>query len=189
MSAKSRTSLDQRSKGLRQAASTVFVLIAVLPLLILTLTLARVHALQTLDAQIGLSLAVAVALIGLVVFRRLMAQLSDVILALRALVAKREAPTDPAKGIGTTTRLGAHRIPGVGEIGELRDIEATLAARWRAESSAYVGQRVLVYVLNSWTPIVGILQDVTADGVLVKGDRDDVAIGYRRFLGIKPAEA
>ena len=57
------------------------------------------------------------------------------------------------------------------------------------ESSAYIGRPVLVYVLSSWTPIVGTLQDVTADGVLIKRDGEDVAIGYRRFLGIKLAEA
>ena len=187
---KQRSVLDRRSKGLRQAASTVFVLIAVLPLLILTWTLGRLHVIQTLDAQIGLSLAVAVSLVGLVVFRRLMAQLSDVILALRALVARRDGATEPvAKNVGTTERRGAHRIPGVGEIGELRDIEGTLAARWRAESTAFLGRPVLVYVLSSWTPIVGTLQEVTADGVLVTHDGEDVAIGYRRFLGIKLAEA
>ena len=182
--------LDRRSRGLRQAASTVFVLIALLPLLILTWTLGRLHVIHTLDAQIGLLLAVAVALVGLVVFRRLMAQLSDVILALRALVAKRDGGIDGGpKDASTTEKRGAHRIPGVGEIGELRDIEVTLAARWRMESSAYIGRPVLVYVLSSWTPIVGTLQDVTADGVLIKRDGEDVAIGYRRFLGIKLAEA
>ena len=169
----------------------MFVLTAVLPLLIVTMTLARLHLLATLDTQIGLLLAVFVALVGLVVFRRLMAQLSDVILALRALLSRRDGASDTvpsSKAVGTTQRAGGHRIAGVGEIGELHDIEATLAARWRAESTAFVGHPVLVYVLNSWTPIVGTLREVSADGVLVKSETGDVAIGYRRFLGIKLAE-
>ena len=112
--AKQGTVLDRRSKGLRQVASTVFVLTAVLPLLIVTWTLGRLHVLHTLDAQIGLMLALAVALLGFAVFRRLMARLSDVVLALRALVAKR----DDATGIPQKAQAkGAHRIPGVGDIG------------------------------------------------------------------------
>src|SRR5437764_12523638 len=81
---------DRRSKGLRQAASTVFVLTAVLPLLILTWTLNRLHVIHRLDAQIGLLLALGVALLGLAVFRSLMARLSDVIRALRVLAARRD---------------------------------------------------------------------------------------------------
>jgi hypothetical protein len=173
----------------------VFGLTAVLPLLIVTWTLDRLNVLHALEAQIGLALAVAVALLGLVVFRRLMAQLSDVILALRALVAKREAsvPVTAAPGAGAqpgrAPKAAAPRIPALGEIGELRDIEATLAERWQMESAQYVGRPVLVYVLNSWTPIVGTLVDVTPDGVLVKHASREVAIGFRRFLGIKLAEA
>ena len=189
--------LDRRSKGLRQAASMVFGLTAVLPLLIVTWTLDRLNVLHTSDAQIGLVLAIVVALLGLVVFRRLMAQLSDVILALRALVTKHDgvgvAQKTAAKAengaAGAAAKRGAPRIPGLGEIGELHDIEATLADRWRTESSHYIGRSVLVYVLNSWTPVVGTLVDVTPDGVLVKHESKEVAIGFRRFIGIKLAEA
>ena len=41
---------------------------------------------------------------------------------------------------------------------------------------------------NSWTPIVGTLRDAAADGVLVEQKGKEVAIGYRRFIGIKLAE-
>jgi hypothetical protein len=181
--------LDRRSRGLRQAASTVFVLTAVLPLLILTWTLGRLHALHTLDAQIGLLLALAVALLGLAVFRSLMARLSAVILALRTLAARREGGMPAAGKGGDRTETGrAHRIPVVGEIGELRDIEEALAAKWQTVASAYLGRPVLVYVSNSWSPIVGTLRDVTADGVLVEQEGEEVAVGYRRFVGIKLAE-
>src|SRR5204862_7198776 len=81
----------RRSRGLRQAASTVFMLTAVLPLLVLTWTLARLRVLHTLEAQIGLAIALGVALLGLAVFRSLMARLSNVIVSLRMLVAKRDA--------------------------------------------------------------------------------------------------
>jgi len=182
--------LDRRSKGLRQAASTVFVLTAVLPLLIVTWTLDRLHAIHTLDAQIGLLLALGVALLGLAVFRSLMARLSDVIRALRTLAARHDGGMEAAaKGVGRTEKGGTHRFPVVGEIGELRDIEATLAAKWRMEASEYLGRPVLVYVSNSWTPIVGTLRDATGDGVLVEHEGKEVAIGYRRFIGIKLAEA
>ena len=132
-------------------------------------------------ALIGLLLALGVALLGLAVFRSLMARLSDVIRALRTLAA--------AKGAGATAKGRSQRFPVVGEIGELRDIEGTLAAKWRMEAAEYLGRPVLVYVSNSWTPIVGTLRDATADGVLVEHEGKEVAIGYRRFIGIKLAEA
>src|ERR1051326_5358404 len=176
-----RTVVDRRSRGLRQAASTVFMLTAILPLLILTWTLGRLRVLHTPEAQIGLAIALGVALLGLAVFRSLMARLSNLIVSLRMLVARREDTAPP-------THKG-QRIPVVGEIGEIGDVERTLAEKWRIEASAYLQRPVLVYVVNSWTPIVGTLVEVTEQGVLVKHEGQETAIGFRRFLGIRPAEA
>ena len=181
-------------KGLRHTVSMVFGLTTVLPLLIATATLNRLNVLHTVDAQVGLALALVVAVLGFVVFRRLMAHLSDVILALRALIAKRDGIAGveklaPIWQNGGALKAGAPRIAGLGEIAELEDIEATLAERWRTESSHYIGRPVRIYVLNSWTPVVGKLADVTPDGVLIEHESREVAIGFRRFLGITLAEA
>src|SRR5947208_5254918 len=72
-----------RSNTLRQAASAVFALTAILPLLLFVWTVHSLGALSRLQAHLGLGLALAVALLGFWVFRRLMGQMSDLILALR----------------------------------------------------------------------------------------------------------
>lgn len=197
---------DRRGSGLRQAASTVFVLTAVLPLLIFTWTLYRLNAIHRLEAQIGLILALLVALLGFAVFRSMMSQLSDVLRALGSVAAKRDgvrekpaAPiAEPASAMtasvgvtsapkgktGTDKRRGSS-IAGIGQIRELRDIDGTMAVVWQREASAYLGRPVLVTVLNSSRPITGTLVKVTADGVLVEQGGAEVAIGYRRFAGIE----
>jgi len=72
-----------RPNTLRQAASAVFALTAILPLLLFVWTVHSLGALSRLQVQVGLGLALAVALLGFWVFRRLMGQMSDLILALR----------------------------------------------------------------------------------------------------------
>ena len=184
----------RRSRGLRQAASTVFILTTVLPLLIVTWTLYRLRALERVDVQLSLLLALGVALLGFAVFRSLMAQLSDVILALRTLVAwraGREGASPPAASPSTaspskaTASAVAGNVAALGEISELLEGQGTIAAMWQAEASAYLGRAVLVHVRNSTNPIAGTLLEVTPDGVLVEQNGKQVAIGYLRFLGIQ----
>ena len=184
----------RRSRGLRQAASTVFILTTVLPLLIVTWTLYRVRALERLDVQLALSLALGVALLGFAVFRSLMAQLSDVILSLRTLVAWRASregasPTAPspstARPSKSTATASAGNVAALGEISELRESQGTITAMWEAEASVYLGRAVLVHVRNSSNPIAGTLVEVTPDGVLVEQNGKQIAIGYLRFLGIQ----
>ena len=186
----------RRSRGLRQAASTVFILTTVLPLLIVTWTLYRVRALERVDVQLSLLLALAVALLGFAVFRSLMAQLSDVILSLRTLVAwrasregvspaaPRPSTASPSKSTASAS-ASAGNVAALGEISELRESQGTITAMWEAEASAYLGRAVLVHVRNSSNPIAGTLLEVTPDGVLVEQNGKQVAIGYLRFLGIQ----
>jgi len=55
--------------GLREAASIVFALTALLPLLLAVLALHRTGALWTFEAETAVLLAVATAVIGFMVFR------------------------------------------------------------------------------------------------------------------------
>jgi hypothetical protein len=184
----------RRSRGLRQAASTVFILTTVLPLLIVTWTFYRVRALERVDVQLSLFLALGVALLGFAVFRSLMAQLSDVILSLRTLVAwraSREGASPSTSSAATaspskaTAAAPAGNVAALGEISELRESQSTITAMWQAEASTYLGRTVLVHVRNSSKPIAGTLLEVTPDGVLVEQNGKQVAIGYLRFLGIQ----
>ena len=189
---------DRQSSGLRQAASTVFVFTTVLPLLIFTWTLYRLDVVHSFEAQVGLILALIVALLGFAIFRSMMARLSDVIHALGTVAARHEAVREkPAvtaapvsSSSGRPSRAGAAQrreasVPGLGTIRELRDMTSTMAAVWQREATPYIGRQVLVSVLNSERPISGTLVKVTGDGVLLEQGDDQIAVGYRRFAGIE----
>jgi len=99
-----------RSNTLRQAASAVFALTAILPLLLFVWTVHSLGALSRLQAQVGLGLALAVALLGFWVFRRLMGQMSDLILALRR--AAESASRSTARASAEAPRAAVGPAPG-----------------------------------------------------------------------------
>jgi len=94
-----------RTYTLRNAASIVFALTAVIPLLLFTYTLYALNQLKLTEAQMGLGVALACALVGLFIFSNLMARLSEV---LRYL----EEQQDSAGRTGTTAAASA--TPGAG---------------------------------------------------------------------------
>jgi hypothetical protein len=179
------------SSGLRQAASKVFVFTAVLPLLIFTWTLYRLDVIDSSEAQVGLILALVVALLGFGIFRSLMSRLSEVIQALGAAAATPEQPPGAAVPAATSEiPVGPARprdltVPGLGTIHELRGIAGAMSAIWMREAVPYVGRRVLVSVLRSSRPIAGTLVNVTEDGVLLENGDEQIAVAYRRVSGIQ----
>src|SRR6185295_11016989 len=68
-----------RTYTLRNAASIVFALTAVIPLLLFTYTLYSLNQLKLTEAQMGLGVALTCALVGLFIFSNLMARLSEVL--------------------------------------------------------------------------------------------------------------
>jgi hypothetical protein len=68
-----------RTYTLRNAASIVFALTAVIPLLLFTYTLYSLELLKLTQAQMGLGTALACALVGLFIFSNLMGRLSEVL--------------------------------------------------------------------------------------------------------------
>ena len=80
-----------RPNSLQQAASAVFAVTTVLPLLIFVWTLHRLGSLSRLQSQVGLGLALGIALLGYYIFRRLMGQMSDLIRGLGRAVGTRSA--------------------------------------------------------------------------------------------------
>src|SRR5207245_1673886 len=65
--------------SLQQAASAVFAVTTVVPLLIFVWTLHRLGSLSRIQSQLGLGLALVIALLGYYIFRRLMGQMSELI--------------------------------------------------------------------------------------------------------------
>jgi hypothetical protein len=80
-----------RPSSLQQAASAVFAVTTVVPLLIFVWTLHRLGSLSRLQSQIGLALALGIALLGYYIFRRLMGQMSELIRGLGRAVGTRSA--------------------------------------------------------------------------------------------------
>src|SRR5215831_17493968 len=94
--------------SLREAASVVFGLAAVLPILLFVYLLAHANLLAHTDVQIGLLCALVVSVLGFVVFRRMIGQVARLADGLQA----------PA---GTPLAAAAN-VPGLGQVTEINQV-------------------------------------------------------------------
>ena len=207
-----------RTDTLRNAASIVFALTAVIPLLLFTYTLYSLNQLKLTEAQMGLGVALTCALVGLFIFSNLMGRLSEV---LRYLEEQHDAGARPAAAVpgpaDTAARSaepasphavpapvhpGGLVIPGLGTItaasraasaarqaaGIFDEVQKTM---WQAEAQRHLGRRVLISVKNSTEPIEGSLAQIAEDGVLLEQGDERVAISYLRITNIEidPAQS
>src|SRR5262245_39641657 len=89
-----------RQQGLRQAAAVIFALVAIVPLLVFAWTLHILDVIKRTEAQVGLALSLAVAMLGFWMFRVMLSRMSEVVQALVAAVdqanrvARRQAPVE-----------------------------------------------------------------------------------------------
>ncbi len=103
----------QRSVRLRDAAFTIFALIAILPLLLFLFYMWRFERLNETEGQVGLLLALLIAVLGFVLFRQLVDRISDLGRAL-----ERASP-----GQGTTPISDQSTVvPGLGRVAEIGEI-------------------------------------------------------------------
>lgn len=100
-----------RPNPLRHAASAVFAVTAIVPLMIFVWTLHRLGALSQLQSQVGLGLALGIALLGFYIFRRLVGQMSELIQALGKAMerAARSVATPPPAAGAQTKPMAANR--------------------------------------------------------------------------------
>ncbi len=111
---------------LREAASTIFALTAILPLLVFVYFMWRFRLLESTEAQLGIFFALAVALLGYALFRRLTQRVADLGRALgQAVIAppvaadKSAAPAQkPVAAKGSATAA----VPGLGQVNEIGEI-------------------------------------------------------------------
>src|SRR6202035_221031 len=102
--------------SLREAASVVFALVALLPILLLVYLLSRHELMHSTEAQVGLLAAIGVSVLGFVVFRRMMDQISALA---QGFIAPTEAKPETLRRVER-----ASAVPGLGEvteIGQVRD--------------------------------------------------------------------
>lgn len=203
-----------RTYTLRNAASIVFALTAVIPLLLFTYTLYLLGQLGVFQAQMGLGVALGCALVGLFIFSNLMARLSEVLRFLEEQPASAPAASGTAE-TGSAERTsrpvttatngpvsppwpgpGGLVVPGLGTITAAS--RAASAARqaagvfdevqktmWHAEAQRHLGRRVLISVKNAPEPIAGSLAQIAEDGVLLEQDDQRVAVSYLRITNIE----
>ena len=201
-----------RTYTLRNAASIVFALTAVIPLLLFTYTLYSLNQLKLTEAQMGLGVALGCALVGLFIFSNLMGRLSEVLRYLEQQHDDGAHPTGPTAGPAETAARsvapapvhaaaapmhhGGLVIPGLGTItaasraasaarqaaGIFDEVQKTM---WQAEAQRHLGRRVLISVKNSTEPIEGSLAQIAEDGVLLEQGDERVAISYLRITNIE----
>ncbi|HEY2995043.1 MAG TPA: hypothetical protein VGM22_19690 [Methylomirabilota bacterium] len=206
---------DERSKqqGLQQAASVIFALVAVVPLLIFAYTLHALGAIRSTQAQISLGLALAISLLGFWMFRSMLGRMAEVVQALAAAVeqanrirrpagpvtstaapaavpagAASAAPraANAAMAAGPAKKIAVDRggIPGVGNIREIAEVARTMDVLWQREATAHVGKRVSISVANAKDPLIGVISEVSDDGFILDQADGQNAIAYRRVTGI-----
>ena len=204
---------NARTYTLRNAASIVFALTAVIPLLLFTYTLYLLGQLGQFQAQMGLGVALGCALVGLFIFSNLMARLGEVLRFLEGQPAAAETPDSAAatsedraaRPVSVATNgpaslpwsgPGGLLVPGLGTITAAS--RAASAARqaagifddvqktmWHAEAQRHLGRRVLISVKNAPEPIAGSLAQIAEDGVLLEQDDERVAVSYLRITNIE----
>jgi signal transduction histidine kinase len=106
-----------RTMSLREAASVVFALVALLPILLLVYLLSRHEMLHNLEAQLGLLAAVGVSILGFLVFRKMVDQIAQ-------LAQGFLAPSEVKPEALRRADRAAAAVPGLGEvteIGQVRD--------------------------------------------------------------------
>jgi hypothetical protein len=128
--------------SLQQAASAVFGVTTVVPLLIFVWTLHRIGALVRIESQVGLGLALAIALLGYYIFRRLMGRMSQLIQGLGRVVQQGMRPAGDAKAKLTAAGIATgliteYKPPARDEFAE--PAQATLAAQSAMAHAAVVG--------------------------------------------------
>jgi len=109
---------------LREAASTIFALTAILPLLVFVYFMWRFELLRSTETQIGIFCALAIALLGFVLFRRLTQRVADLGRALgQALAVPASGNKTTAGALAPAAKASSSAaVPGLGQVNEIGEI-------------------------------------------------------------------
>ena len=100
-----------RAMSLREAAAVIFVLVALLPLLLFVAFLSVSELITRTEAQLAAFMALVIACLGFVIFRRMIDQITRLAANVRVSVsADREVPD---------AREAAAPVPGLGQVAEI----------------------------------------------------------------------
>jgi signal transduction histidine kinase len=104
-----------RTMSLREAASIVFALVALLPILLFVYLLSRHDLLRNTEAQLGLLAAIGVSILGFLVFRKMVDQIAQLA---QGFLAPTEVKVEPARRASGA----AAAVPGLGEVAEIGQV-------------------------------------------------------------------
>jgi signal transduction histidine kinase/ActR/RegA family two-component response regulator len=145
------TPTRSRPIRLRDAASTIFALVTLVPFLVLLLLLHRRDILAEGDAQLGLLLALILSVLGFVVLQRLFLQVTRLA---NAVVA----PDDQA---GRAVSLGLGRVGGLGQVSEFGQIGSAFARMLDDLKSSTMRLEDLVFKLGALNEVVELAARVS----------------------------
>ncbi len=103
--------LVSRAMSLREAAAVIFVLVALLPLLLFVAVISSSGLISKMEAQFAAFMAVFIACLGFIVFRRMVDQIS------RLAVKVQLAPGEAAAASDVVS--APERVPGLGHVSEI----------------------------------------------------------------------
>lgn len=189
---------ESPARSLQQAASTIFVLMALIPFLIFVWIAFALNALQDVRVQIGLTLALVMSLLGFAVLIVTMRRTATVLrLLVRADAARQmfpDAPTPPTAGPGplperratgpvkaaaSTRAPSVDMAPAIGSIRELREATEVVGRRWKDEAERLMGRAVRVSVVNFEQPEIGVISRVTDDGLILEHAGQELGVLWR----------
>ena len=198
-----------KAQSLQQAASTIFVLMGLLPFLIFVYLVVMLNGMQNWRVQLGLGIALAFSLLGFSVLVSTMRRTSLVLqLLMRTGAPRGPLPLPPssappadseARPTTNTTNTGAHGRavaharksgaveipPALGAIRELQDATALVGRRWREEAERMIGRAVRVHVVNFDEAEAGMLVRTTEDGLVLEQAGQELGILWRFVSSIE----
>lgn len=133
--------------NLRKAASIIFALAAVLPLLALLPVLRDSGVLQTTEGQVSLLGALLLAVLGFVVLRRMVGQITSLASAVSAPESAEAAPA-----VATV----AAPVPGLGKVAEIGQISGAFARMLKDLRSSTERLQDLAFKLSALNDLVGL---------------------------------
>lgn len=208
----SRTGVERReaARSLQQAASTIFVLMGLMPFLIFLYAAHLLGAINDLRVQIALALALAISMLGFAVLLSTMRKTSAALqMLVKAEMPRYTAPRAPGPAadappapkpaaertpggpvqMGASTKASAAAAadiaPAIGQIKELRDAAEAVGRRWRAEAERLMGRAVRVGVQNFDQPETGILSRITDDGLILEQSGQEFGVLWRFVSSIE----
>src|SRR5207244_1511799 len=107
---------SQRPGSLRRAADAIFALVSLLPLLLFAFFTWHSGRLGETTAQVGILLAVVIALLGFLIFRQMVDRISDQVANLGRLAQGEVPETLP------TSSEQAAIVPGLGRVSEIGEL-------------------------------------------------------------------